>query len=86
MMQELASKISKSTYQFRQKGNEIQFNLNSSIEESMASASKELELLKPAKNGEKEALKKAKTHLDEGMKALGKRQKHIKVADRSDYG
>ena len=52
----------------------------------MVSALKELELLELSENGEKEALKKVKTHLDEGMKALGKWQKHIKVADRSDYG
>ena len=29
--QELASKISKSTYQFRKKGNEIQFNFNATV-------------------------------------------------------
>ena len=52
----------------------------------MVSAKKELELLKPSEKKEKEALKKVQTHLDKGMKALEKRQKHIKVADRLDYG
>ena len=41
--QELVSKISKSTYQFRRKGNEIQFNFNATIADSISSVRKELE-------------------------------------------
>ena len=40
----------------------------------------------PTGDEQKEALKKADVFLDEGMKSLEKRQKHIKLADRSDYG
>ena len=36
--QDLASKINKSTYQFRKKGNEVQFSLNLSVEESISAA------------------------------------------------
>lgn len=83
--QELASKISKSSCQFRRKGNEIQFNFNSSIEDTIKSAKEELKHLKPTEKGEQESLKKARASLDEGMTALEKHQKHIKVANRSDY-
>ena len=35
---------------------------------------------------QKETLKRVDNFLDKGLKSLDKRQKHIKVADRSDYG
>ena len=84
--QDLASKINKSTYQFRKKGNEVQFTFNSSVEETISAAKQELSQLTPTGNDQQAALKKAQTHLDEGAKAIEKWQKHIKVADRSDYG
>ena len=84
--QELAAKINKSSYQFRRKGNKVQYNFNSTIDESITAAKQELEQMKPTKKGQQECLKKAKAHLDEGKKALEKCQKHIMVADRSDYG
>ena len=84
--QELASKISKSTYQFRRKGNEIQFTFNATVADSISSAKKELERFKPTEKEAQETLKKAQQSLDEGMEAIEKRQKHIRVADSSDYG
>ena len=36
--------------------------------------------------GTREAIKKAEKHLDQGLKALDKRQKHIRVADHSEFG
>ena len=83
---EVAQKIGKSTYQFKRKGNEVQFGFNSGIEESMSSARRELKKIKGVGDAHKEALKKVDSFLEEGMKSLEKRQKHIKVADRSDYG
>ena len=83
---ELATKLNKSSYQFRRKGNEVQFHFNATLNDSLGSAKKELEQLMPSSDGQKNALKRAVSHLDEGMKAIAKRQKHIKVADRSDYG
>ena len=41
--------------------------------------------VKPTNKGQQECLKKAEAHLDEGKKALGTRQKHIMVAEQSDY-
>ena len=84
--QELAAKINKSSYQFRHKGNKVQHNFNSTIDESITAAKQELARLKPTEKGQQECLKKAEAHLDEGKKALEKRQKHIMVVDRSNYG
>ena len=52
----------------------------------MCSAKEELSKVKPADPNEKAALKRAETKLSEGTKALAERQKHIKVADRSEFG
>ena len=83
---ELAQKITKSSYQFQKKGHEKQFSFNSGIEESITAARSELAKLTPSGEKEQEALKKASASLDEGAKALATRQKHIQLADRSEYG
>ena len=64
----------------------MQFLFNTGVKESIASAQKQLEKMTPTDAAEKASLKKATGHLDEGVSALKTRQKHIKVADRSDYG
>ena len=83
---ELATKLNKSSYQFRRKGNEVQFHFNATIEETIGSAKKELAQLAPDSAGQKDALKRGVDHLKEGIKAIAKRQKQIRVADHSDYG
>ena len=83
---EVAQKIGKSSYQFKRKGNEIQFGFNSGIEESLSSARRELKKIEGVGDVQKESLKRVDSFLEEGIKSLEKRQKHIKVADRSDYG
>ena len=85
-LQDLAKKIENSSYQFKRKGNEHQYNFNCSIEEAMCSTKEELGKLKPTAPEEKAALKRAEEKLQEGTKALTERQKHIKVADRSEFG
>ena len=67
---ELATKLNKSSYQFRRKGNEVQFHFNATLDDSLGSAKKELEKLTPSSDGQKNALKRAVSHLDEGMKAI----------------
>ena len=52
----------------------------------MCSAKEELAKVKPAVAEEKATLKRAETKLEEGTKALAEQQKHIKVADRSEFG
>ena len=84
--QELAHKISKSSYQFQRKGNEKQFNFNNGVQESIMTAKSELAKLTPVGDKDKEVLKKATELLDEGAKALATRQKHIQLADRSEFG
>ena len=84
MTKELTQK--KSSYQFKKKAHEIQFNLNSEIEESIDAAKKELSKLTTNDEQDKGVIKKAKTFLDEGLKTLEKQQKYIKVADCSEFG
>ena len=82
---ELSQKISKSNYTFQKKGHEHQFNFNSGVQDSIATARNELGKLAEDPM-DKSAWSKADACLDEGEKALKKRQKHILIADRSDHG
>ena len=79
--QELASKFNKSPYQFHWKENEVQFHFNATLLDSLGSAKKELEQLAPSSNGRKNTLKRVVNHLNEGRKAITKRQKHIKTTE-----
>ena len=73
-------------YQFRQKGNEKQFAFNETVNDAIQSATSQLEKVKPATAQDTAALKSAKELLQQGTKAIAKRQKHIRLVDRSDYG
>jgi len=75
--QQLTKRNGLSTYQFRRKGNEHQFNFNCSEEDAIVS-------VKPTDLALVEADRKADMSLDEGSKALATRQKHVKIADRPD--
>ena len=83
-VQQFSKRIGSSTYEFRRKGNKHQFNFNCGIEDAIDTAKSELTRIKPVDPEAKEAVKKAELSLDEGTKALATRQKHIKIADRSD--
>ena len=84
---DFSKKLNRTTYQFRKKGNEKQYTFNSGVEESITSAQQELEkTASSVDDGGKDSLKKAADHLEEGASTLKTHQKHIKVADRSDYG
>ena len=86
LSQEVVKKLNKRAYQFQRIGNEAQYAFNLSIEEHIESAQKEVAKLTPANEQEKAIVTKAKNCLDEGIKAIEIRQKHIKIADRSDLG
>ena len=73
-------------YQFRRKGNEKQFAFNETVNNSIQSAASLLEKVKPATPQDTAALKSAKELLQQGTKTIAERQKHIRLADRSDYG
>ena len=83
---EVVQKIQRRAYQFRRKGNEEQFKFNSAVEEHFDAAKKELGKLEPRGEAEKKIVEHMKAHLDEGTKTIAVRQKHIKIADRSDLG
>ena len=84
--QEVVNKLNKRAYQFQKKGNEAQFIFNSSVEDHISAAKKELKKLDPTGEQDKTTVKNATTHLDEGIKVIEVRQKHIRIADRSELG
>ena len=51
----------------------------------MSSAKDERAKVKPTAPEEKATLKRAEEKLNEGIKALAERQKHIKVVDKSEF-
>ena len=85
--QEVVKKLNKHTYHFQRKGNEVQYLFNSLLEDHLESASKELAKLTPAESDVQTAIvKRVKTCLDEGTKAIKVRQKHTKIVDWSKLG
>ena len=73
-------------YSFRRKGHEAQFNFNSVMEEHVQVTKRELKKLMPIEAKDQVVVRKATLHLDKGLKAIVARQKHIKIADRSELG
>ena len=86
MSQDVARKIGNISYQFHKKGHEHQYKFNCSVEEAISSAHTELAKVKSSVPEERESLKKVESSLEEGLKQFTTRQKHIKIADRSDFG
>ena len=84
--QEVVKRLNKRSYQFKRKGNEAQFVFNTTVEEHFDAARKELGKLNPTNEHEKDIVKKTAAPLKEGIKAIEVRQKHIKIADRSELG
>ena len=84
--QEVVKRLNKRSYQFKRKGNEAQFVFNTTVGEHFDAARKELGKLNPTNEHEKDIMKKTAEHLKEGIKAIEVRQKHIKIADRSELG
>ena len=87
-LQLVAKKLKRdpANYKFRWKGNEKQFAFNEMVNDAIQSATSQLEKVKPVTAQDIAALKSAKELLQQGTKAIAKRQKHIRLADRSDYG
>ena len=82
--QQLFRRIGASTYQFRRKGDEYQFNFNCKIEDHIDMVKSKLTKAKMTDPLAKGTIRKAELSLDEGAKSLAIRQKHIKIADRLD--
>ena len=84
--QEVARKIGNTSYQFRKKRHEHQYKFNCGVEEAISCACTESAKVNSSAPEEKEALTKAASSLEEGMKQLATRQKHIKIVDRFNFG
>ena len=75
--QSLAKKVRKTENSFKFKGNQLQFELNSDLIEDINSAIKFIESKREAK---------AVSTLKGALETLKKRNKHIRIADKSDGG
>ena len=84
--EEVVTKLKQRSYQFRRKGNEAQFQFNSSVEDHVQSAKREIAKLTPTDAKDQASVRKAMAHLDQGLQAIACRQKHIKLADYSELG
>ena len=84
--QEVVKKLNRRAYQFQKKGNEAQFNFNSSVDDHISAAKKELKKLTPTGEQDRAIIQNVTNHLDEGTKLIEVRQKHIRLADRSELG
>ena len=83
--QEVVKRIDKCSYQFQKKRNEMQFLFNATVDEYIDAARKELAKVIPGATEEQQVtIKKAVLELDKGSKAIITRQKHIRIADRSE--
>ena len=71
-------------YTFRRKGNENQFHFNQDVEDAFAEVSTGLQKVN-AERG-KLGLQKAMSAAQEGMSLIARRQKLLKLADRSEWG
>ena len=74
--------LNKRPYQFKKKGNKAQFLFNERIE----AAKRQLNLVPTTDDVTKQVLKRTVGELDQGKEAIRVRQKHIWIADRSDWG
>lgn len=80
--EDFTSKINCSSYQFKKKGHEEQFNCNANVKDTISSA--KIQLLKVSENpADMAPLNKVASLFKEGTKAILKQEKLIKVADRS---
>ena len=82
---DVMAKLNKRSYQFKRKGNEAQFSFNESVDEHIDAAKRQLERVPTTNEAAKQSLKRAVEELDQGKEAIHIRQKHIRIADQSDW-
>ena len=72
--------------EFRRKGHQEQFEFNEQVEDHLEAASKKIKkIADPADSDSKKFLKEALEELQEGVDVVAERQKHIQIADQSEY-
>ena len=72
-------------YEFRKKGHQEQFLFNTEVADRVEAAAKKLQKLTPADVKQKKIVDEALEELKEGASAIAERQKHIRIADQSEY-
>ena len=73
--------------EFKRKGHQEQYSFNEEVEDRLEAAAKKIKKLAPVANegNPKKFLQEALDELKEGQEAIAKRQKHIRIADQSEY-
>ena len=84
--QEVMTKLNKRPYQFKRKGNEAQFLFNESVDDQINAVKRQLDLIPTPDEASKQALKRAVSELYQGKETICVRQKHIWIADWSNWG
>jgi len=84
--QQVLDKLSRKAYTFKKKGCEEQFLFNDKVDERLDAAKSHLEKVTPKDEASKLALQQATSELEQGKEAIRVRQKHIRIADRDDWG
>ena len=84
--EEMARKVGRSggrkdSYRFKRKANEAQHKFNEEVEGALEEAEDALQRAGPS-----EVIEKAKNALKDGKELIARRQKLLKLADRSEYG
>ena len=84
--QQVMDKLNCKTYTFRKKGCETQFIFNDKVDDHVQAAKKQLDKSTASDDSSQRALEQAKAELKQGEEEIRIRQKHIRIADRSDWG
>ena len=73
--------------EFKRKGHQEQYSFNEEVEDRLEAAAKKIKKLVPVANegNPKKFLQEALDELKEGQEAIAERQKHIHIADQSEY-
>ena len=86
-------KLNRKTYTYKKKGCEAQFVFNNKVDDHTQAAKKQLDKIAATDDSSQRALERAKTELErakaeleQGEEEICIRQKHIRIADCSDWG
>ena len=80
---DISRRMANSTYQFKKKSHEHRFHFNEELQGTITSVKTELDQLDPQ---DQSTILRVRNQLDKGLKALGTRQKFIKIAICSKFG
>ena len=72
-------------YEFRTKGHQEQYLFNAEFADRVETATSKLQKLALAGEKEKKIVEETLEELKEGTKAIVERQKHIRIADQSEF-